>query len=69
MHKVGLTLHDFELTKTCDGPPRCRRRHDIVLCEILRDAVGHDSINRSESQAVVTFLTCSEISERLRLIS
>ena len=26
----GLTLHDFELTTTCDGPPRRRRRQDVV---------------------------------------
>ena len=28
--KSGLTLHDFELTKTCDGPPRRHRRQDVV---------------------------------------
>ena len=26
----GLTLHDFELTTTCGGPPRRRQRQDVV---------------------------------------
>ena len=48
----GLTLHDFELTTTCDAP------HDAVAdrtsCRIC-DSVGCDSNNRWVSQAVVTF--------------
>ena len=53
--KSGLTLHDFELTTTCDGPPRRRRRQDVVLCETLCDFVGCDSNNQRVSQAVVSF--------------
>ena len=30
LYKSGLTLYDFELTTTCDGPPRRHRRHDVV---------------------------------------
>ena len=48
---------------------RRRRRNDVVKCEILCDPVGYDSIDRRQSQSVVTFFTCSDISEMSRFIA
>ena len=62
-------MHNIYFVTYSNCPPQRHCRNNIVKCETLCDSVSHNTKNLRESQAVVTFCTCSKISERLQLIT